>query len=244
MSKLIKIGRLIFAIYGAIVFAGIMIIMLPFLIVSGFFGRKGHDVGVFLLKVWCQLYRILTFLKVTIKRSPKVEKGKSYIYVGNHSSFLDAIVVPISIYGSVKPLGKKELGKMPILGLVFKQFAVLVDRANKESRRKSVNVLSKLAENGDSIFIFPEGTMNRTDQILQPFYQGAFRIASETGLSIVPVVLHNAGKLLPPSNDGLQPGHVEVEIGEPLDPKDHTAAELHDLSRQWILDRLEAKRAS
>lgn len=244
MNKIVNLFKLLFAIYGALVFATIMFILLPFLLLSALFGRSGHVFGFKLLKLWSYLYKILTFLRISIVRSPKLEKGKSYIYVGNHASFLDAIIVPLSVYGAVMPLGKKELGQIPILGLVFKRFAVLVDRGDKGSRRKSVGVLSKLAERGDSIFIFPEGTMNRTDQILQPFYNGAFRIAMETGLPIVPMVLHNAGKLLPPSNKGLRPGKVEVEIGAPLDPKDHTAVELHDLSRQWILERLEAKQVS
>ena len=74
------------------------------------------------------------------------------------------------------------------------------------------NILAK----GISILIFPEGTQNRTDQRLQPFYDGAFRIAIETKQPVMPMVVINAGKLMPPKGIHIQPGTIKVIIGKEI----------------------------
>lgn len=207
-------------------------------------GSKGIKMGFGLLKLWAATFHILAFLPIRRKVSKNVKKNGSYIYVANHTSFLDATTVPTTVPGAVMPLGKKELLKVPFVGWVLARYAVFVDRSSKESRRKSVEKLIKKTRQGHSVFIFPEGTMNRTDQILQDFYKGAFRIAKETGLHIVPMVLHNGGKLLAPTTLALRPGFIDVEIGDPIPVEEYTVQELHDICRKWILDRLEAKQAS
>ena len=80
---------------------------------------------------------------------------------------------------SLRPLGKKELLNIPVFGWILRSVAVLVDRSNPESRRKSVERLNKIFKRGISVIIFPEGTTNKTDKPLTPFYDGAFRIAIE-----------------------------------------------------------------
>ena len=231
----------VYAFYGTVVFSAIMVVLFPFVLALSYFGRKGVWVGFYLVKLWCFLFHALTFVYVKMKVSKNVKASESYMYVGNHTSMLDTTATPISIPGTVRPLGKKELAKVPLLGQVLRQYGVYVDRSDRASRRKSVEKLIEKAKQGDSIYIFPEGTMNRTGKILQDFHSGAFRIAKETGLDIVPMVTHNAGKIMPPSKFLFRPGIIEVEIGDPIPVDQYTAQELQDISRKWILERLEAK---
>ena len=159
--------------------------------------------------------------------------------ISNHTSFLDAIVTVLAIPSTVRPLGKIELKKFPLLGIVIGIFGVFVDRKNAESRKKSVQNMKKVIENGDNILIFPEGTMNRTDKKLQDFYDGAFRIAKETGIEIVPLVINGANRLLPPSKFYLMPGKVSVEVGAPVNTNSYSMEELKSFCYQWIYDRVE-----
>ena len=113
----------------------------------------------------------------------------NYIYVANHISYLDSITVFSTIPGYLCPLGNKEFSTKPIIGLIYKQLTILVDRGDADSRAKSVKLLQKIINKGTSIFIFPEGKFNETNKTLLDFYDGAFRLAIATKTSILPMVL-------------------------------------------------------
>ncbi|MDZ7649039.1 MAG: lysophospholipid acyltransferase family protein [Cytophagales bacterium] len=74
----------------------------------------------------------------------------------------------------------------------------VVDRSSNESRKKSLDYLKEILTMGINILIFPEGTQNRSKEILQPFKDGAFRIAADTQKALLPLVVLGAGKLMPP----------------------------------------------
>ncbi|MEM9391968.1 MAG: lysophospholipid acyltransferase family protein, partial [Bacteroidota bacterium] len=76
--------------------------------------------------------------------------------------------------------------------------------------------LKKHIQSGISLLIFAEGTQNRTKQPLTPFYDGAFRLAQETQTPLMPMVVINAGKLMPPSSINIRPGKIKVIFGEPV----------------------------
>lgn len=92
---------------------------------------------------------------------------------------------------------------------------------------------------GISILIFPEGTMNRTNNVLQPFYDGAFRIAIETQSPILPMVVINAGKLMPPNQMLVKPGRIEVHAEEPISSDGLTLKDLPILKNKTYEKMLE-----
>lgn len=153
-----------------------------------------------------------------------MEKGKSYIYVSNHTSFLDIPGITMGIRGQFRPLAKKELLKIPIFGWIAKSAAVIVDRSNPKSRKESMERLKKILQMGISILIFAEGTQNRTKEILQPFKDGAFRMAIDTKLPILPLVVIGAGPLLPPGTIHVKPGTIKVVFGQEI-PTEHLTTE-------------------
>ena len=116
------------------------------------------------------------------------DKNKQYIFVGNHISYMDIPSFVRSIHQPVRALGKFEMVKFPVFGIIYRMAVVLVDRSSAEKRAKSVRALKAALHKGISIFIFPEGTFNETGKPLKEFYDGAFRIAIETQTPIKPLL--------------------------------------------------------
>jgi len=111
-----------------------------------------------------------------------------YIIVANHISYLDPIMIFATVPGHFRPLGKKEFSTIPVLGFIYKQVAILVDRGTAEGRAKSMRLMWHILRNEANILIFPEGTFNETGAPLKSFYDGAFRLAINTQTPLLPVI--------------------------------------------------------
>ena len=213
MVKLLrKVAAFLFLIWGFLVFISAMILVFPLiLLISALFQKKkSQDLIFFFLKVWAWIFSVLCFFPVRTRGRESLDPDKACIYVCNHNSYLDAIAVVLAVPGSFKPLGKIEMVKTPIFGMIYRRVVVLIDRKSQESRARSVEELKIDLSNGQSILIFPEGTMNRSDAPLSEFYDGAFRLAIETQTAIVPMVILNARKLLPRNKPlNIRPGVLE-----------------------------------
>lgn len=209
-----------------------MIILLPGILLPILFGQKHGSVTYTFLKIWSWIFSQLTFIRYEIIGRDKIDREQSYIYASNHTSFLDAPGLSLGVPTQFRPLAKKELLKIPIFGLIVKTATIVVDRSSAESRRKSIETLKSILRQGISILIFPEGTQNRTEEPLQPFYDGAFRIALQTSTPIAPIVIINAGKLMPPSKLSVKPGKIKVVFCDPVDVKGKTMQDLNDLKAE------------
>ncbi|MFZ5973533.1 MAG: lysophospholipid acyltransferase family protein [Bacteroidota bacterium] len=193
-----------------------MLLFLPGIILPGFFGPRAGVVTFFFMKLWSWVFSKLNRIPYETLNRHHIEGGKAYIYVSNHTSFLDLPGIAMTIRGQFRPLAKKELLKLPVFGWITRVTCVVVDRSSNESRRKSMDHLKRILSLGISILIFPEGTQNRTKEKLQPFYDGAFRIAVETQSPVLPLVVVGANKLMPPGTIPLRPGKIKVVVGKPI----------------------------
>lgn len=109
--------------------------------------------------------------------------------------------VPIStpcIPGGNKTIAKIEMAKIPLFGLLYKTGSVLVDRKNDASRKESFNKMKEVLAMGLHMCIYPEGTRNKSTEPLKTFHNGAFRLAADTGKAIIPAIIFNTKKVLPP----------------------------------------------
>lgn len=172
---------------------------------------------------------MLTFIRYRFHGREHFRKGQPYIYVSNHTSFLDLPGIRMLIPGQFRPLAKKELRKIPVFGWIAQAATVIVDRSSTESRRKSIERLKATLRHGISILIFAEGTQNRTSEMLQPFHDGAFRIAVDTQQPILPMVVIGAGKLMPPGTIRLKPGLIRIFVGEEISTEGLTPADVKAL---------------
>lgn len=135
------------------------------------------------------------------------DKSKQYIFVANHSSYLDIPSAVVCIHQPMRVLGKYEMVRYPIFGFIYRAAVILVDRSDAAHRAQSIRALKAAIAKGISIFIFPEGTFNETGKPLKEFYNGAFRTAVETQTPIKPILfIDNDKRLNQRSIFSLMPG--------------------------------------
>ncbi len=219
----------LYTIWVLLVFSVFMLLFLPGIVIPAFFGPRAVAITYFFMKLWSWIFSKLTFIRYEMIGREKIPKGTAFIYVSNHTSFLDLPGIAMTIHGQFRPLAKKELLKIPVFGWVTRATCVVVDRGSQESRKKSLTYLKKILELGINILIFPEGTQNRTQKIMQPFKDGAFRIAVDTQQSILPLVVIGAGKLMPPGKAEIFPGVIKIIVGEPISVVDANKTDVSDL---------------
>jgi 1-acyl-sn-glycerol-3-phosphate acyltransferase len=221
------------------VFTVFMIIFLPGLIIPFLLGKRFSWIGYKFLNIWSGVFSLLTFIRYEFKGHEHLRKGKSYIYVSNHTSFLDLPGLSLLIPGEFRPIAKKELLKIPIFGLIVRSATVVVDRANAQSRKKSVEKIREILSVGIPALIFAEGTQNRSKEILQPFKDGAFRLAIETQIPIVPMFIQGAGKLMPPGATSIRPGKIKIIVGDEIDVTGLTLNDVAALKQQVFNEMLD-----
>jgi 1-acyl-sn-glycerol-3-phosphate acyltransferase len=134
---------------------------------------------------------------IKVKGANNFKKGETYVVVCNHKSLMDVPLSTPHIPGPNKTIAKIELSRIPLFGLIYKRGSILVDRNSDESRRKSLEEMKEVLEHGMHMCIYPEGTRNKTGNPLKSFYDGAFKLASDTGHAIIPALIFNTEKVLP-----------------------------------------------
>jgi len=116
----------------------------------------------------------------------KLDRNESYMFCPNHASFMDPFVLIVLSKNPIVFVGKKELVKIPIFGFFYKKVVIMVDRSSPKSRRRVFEMAKKRLQGGTSIGIFPEGLVPEEDIVLAPFKKGAFSLAIEHQIPIVP----------------------------------------------------------
>jgi 1-acyl-sn-glycerol-3-phosphate acyltransferase len=170
-----------------------MLLIFPFALIAGFLGRtKGGNMMIRLCMIWADIWFPLIFVwHKTIYESPH-DKKRSYIFLSNHISYLDAAIIVKAYRQPIRPLGKVEMSKVPVFGFIYRNAIVTVNRSSAVNRANSVRVLKSLINKGISVVIFPEGTFNTGTTPLKEFYDGAFRVAIETQTPVKPVLFLDA----------------------------------------------------
>lgn len=237
LNKLSRFFVLLHFLWAALVFLAGMFAVLPFILCCTlvFRGNRSQDAAFVFIRLWARMFSSLAFFFCRVEaRTAAYRAEQPYVFISNHTSFLDAVMLVLALPQSFKPLGKVEMARVPVFGMIYRKVVVLIDRTSRESRERCVDELKSELAGGQSILIFPEGTMNRTAAPLTEFYDGAFRIAIETQTPLAPVVLINAGKLLPRNDPhtGIRPGVVRAVLGTPVDVTGLTVRDLPVLKNQ------------
>lgn len=190
MKSLLKPLRMVYVLYAFLLFFVLMIPVFVWSLFATLFGKiRGGNMVYGACTVWADVWCFLIFIRHKNIYIQKPDKGRSCIFVANHISYLDSAILPKTFRQPIRPLGKIEMAKIPVFGTIYKNAIVTVDRSSTAARARSVQVLKSVLLKGISVLVFPEGTFNTTGRPLKDFYDGAFRIAIETGTPIHPVLL-------------------------------------------------------
>jgi 1-acyl-sn-glycerol-3-phosphate acyltransferase len=118
----------------------------------------------------------------------------------NHASYLDAAAIYTAISKVFKTLGKAEIAKAPIFGIAYQTVVVCLDRSNNMARARSMIKMTQMIKQGLDIVIFPEGTFDEIRTDLLPFFDGAFRLAIDSGNNVLPLILVDTAKRMHPQS--------------------------------------------
>ena len=215
--------HVIYSIYAVIVFFLLAIpILIAYLFLKFLPYEKQIDGVYFLNRILVFLVAMFTFNSFKDVDIELVDFKKTYVVIANHNNLMDLLG---SAYGnriSAKPLVKKELGDIPILGQLFQLSSIMVNRSSKDSRKEVLQQMKEELLMGISIMIFPEGTRNRTPNPLKNFYDGAFELSIYSGFPILPIVFNNVRKIAAPDTLLIKPGVIEVCYLPPIYPEGYT----------------------
>jgi len=220
----------IFALWTTIVFLATMLIAFPLIWATKFFPEPKRTIYFQnVSRVWMRTFFFLSFVRISIKGREYFERGRSYIVVSNHSSLMDIPLTTPFIPGPNKTIAKKEMAKIPIFGMIYQRGSVLVDRKSEESRKHSFIQMKAVLDSGLHMCIYPEGTRNKSSQPLQYFHNGAFKLAVDTGHPIVPTVIFNTARVLPPGKSFYWwPAKISMHFMEPIEVGSYSMEELKD----------------
>ncbi|WP_317046879.1 lysophospholipid acyltransferase family protein [Algoriphagus litoralis] len=215
---MIKFFQWIYTTYSAILFVLLMLIFGLFVLIPLVISQKGDKISFFFIRLWAGTWALLSGIRFEVYGLEHIANSKSYIYIFNHRSFIDAPMIPLSIPQEVRAIGKKELSRIPVFGTVIGKLAVWVDRSDSESRRVSLEKLVQFLNQGSSIVVAPEGTRNDNSETLLPFQKGAFRLSIETGIPILPMAIIGADQIMKRGSLLLSPGKVSVYFSAAINP--------------------------
>lgn len=148
-----------------------------------------------LVRVWSKILIYGMGFRIDAQIDEVTDRHKSYMFCPNHTSLMDPFILIFLSKNPIVFVGKKELVKIPIFGFFYKRAVIMVDRSDPKSRRRVYEMAKKRLQNGISMVFFPEGLVPTENVVLAPFKNGAFSLAIEFEIPIVPQVYYDCKRL-------------------------------------------------
>lgn len=241
MKLMKQIFAAFYRIWFYIIIALATILLFPFLLIS-ILKNSWYSSFFKVARAWSVLIIYGIGCYPIIKRDVQYQKGKSYMFVANHTSMVDIMLM---FYAAKSPfvfIGKKELARIPLFGYIYKRTCILVDRGNTKSRVEAFRRAEIRLAEGLSVCIFPEGGVpDDLSLLLDEFKDGAFRLAIEHQIPIAPMTFHDNKKRFPYSFFIGGPGKMRVKIHKLIQTENMTLENRKELkikTREIILDEL------
>ncbi len=160
----------------------------------------------------------LSGIKRTVIGEENVPKDTAVLYVGNHRSIFDVVLCYPRVPNPTGFISKKEILKVPLLNIwMIYMDCLFLDRSDMRKGLEMVLSAIDKVKNGISIFIYPEGTRNKTDKPLGEFHKGSFKIAQKSGCPIVPVVVNHSDEIFEQHFPFIKSTKVTIEYCKPID---------------------------
>jgi len=194
---------------------------------------------------WSRWNSWVTPMFVSVQGRENIDPKQSYVIASNHQSHYDVFVLYGWLGVDFKWVMKQELRSVPALGVACDKLGhIYIDRSNKQAALDSLNEAKKKIVGGTSVLFFPEGTRSGKEEMGE-FKKGAFRMALDLDIPILPITILGTGKILPPKTRDLFPGRAKLIIHPPIaiEPYDHEHMEdLMDATRAVIQVGIDTKK--
>lgn len=180
--------------------------------------NKVHKIA----NLWARMQLWLTNTRVEVIGGHNVMMNRPQIFMANHQSDFDILIVLAHIPGQFRWIAKKELFKIPVFGKAMRNAGYIeIDRQNHEKALQSLEEAAQKIREGKSVVTFPEGTRIRDGKI-KPFKQGMFHLAIRSGVPIVPISIIGANEIMPKRTLKVRPGRITMIIDRPVDVSGYT----------------------
>lgn len=172
----------------------------------------------FSLSLFADAASALINLDLAVKGEENLWAQRPAVFIFNHQSKADVVIMARLLRQDIAGVGKQEIKRMPVIGKVLELGGVvMIDRKNAASAIEAMAPLvDAMRQEGKSVVLAPEGTRTISPK-LGPFKKGAFHLAMQAGVPIVPIVIHNAGDVAPKGDFVFRPATVDVEVLPPVD---------------------------
>ena len=181
---------------------------------------------------WAGVLLRVAGVKVELENADRIRRDVPQVLVANHVSWFDVLALAAYLPGTFRFVAKKEIEKAPIFGRAIAACGhIFIDRRDSAQAIDSLAAArERLAREGPTIIMFPEGTRSPTGE-LQRFKKGAFVLAIQTGADVVPAVISGSRDIMPKGAWRIRPGTVRVRFGEPIPVGSYTLEQRNDLLR-------------
>ncbi len=191
--------------------------------------------------IWARVFCYLSFVRVTVSGSEIISRGTSYVFVANHQGAYDIFAIYGWLGHNFKWMMKKSLERIPLVGYSCRKAGhIFVDNRTATGIKQTMAAAERQLAKGMSVVVFPEGSRTRDGKV-HAFRRGAFMLAVEFSLPVVPVTIDGSYSVMPRTAWLPRPGHIHLTIHEPIVAsavQGHDLAELMTSSRDAVLSSL------
>lgn len=222
---------LLYRIWFYILVAIPIIVLFPLLIIS-ISKEQWYPYFFKLARIWSKFILIGMGFGYKIKREERPDPNKSYMFVANHTSMADIMLMLVTVKNPFVFVGKQELAKIPLFGFFYKRTCILVDRTSAKSRQAVFLRAQRRLKQGVSICIFPEGGVPEEHIILDEFKDGAFRLAINHQIPVVPITFYDNKKRFSYTFFSGSPGKMRAKIHKFISTEGLATADTKALNKQ------------
>lgn len=232
----------IYQILVAIPLCIVLTILASLTTILGCMFTKGRLWGYYPAKIWAMLFCWLNLVHVTVRGRQNIDKSTSYVFVANHQGAFDIFAVYGFLGHNFRWMMKAPLRRIPFVGYAcYRGGHIFVDRSSPSAVRNTLSEAEKRLSGGMSIVVFPEGSRTRTGR-LNAFKRGAYFLATEFNLPVVPLTIDGSFRILPRTARYPlpRPGRINLTIHSPIPAGEqgHDTAAVIEQSRNAIASAL------
>ena len=187
---------------------------------------SGHFWGYYPGKIWSRLMCYILLLPIKVKNNDKVTDNQSYIFVANHQGAFDIFLIYGFLGRNFKWMMKKSLRSLPLIGKACQSAGhIFVDKSGPKKIQETIDQARHTLKDGTSLVVFPEGRRTFTGK-MGPFKKGAFQLADELQLPIVPLTINGSFEVLPRTGKFITWHPMTLTMHDPIYPQKQGADDI------------------